>query len=60
MLPIWITEENLKAAEHNKFCMNWAKGKKKLKSWKQSLNGVDALNIRGVTDFIIRWLNEDL
>jgi dienelactone hydrolase len=49
-----------KAAEHNKLYFEWAKGKKELKIWPGSAHGVTILNIKGATDFTIRWLKENL
>lgn len=51
---------NYKAAEHNRFYFDWAKGKKELKIWSGSNHGVDVLGIKGAADFTIMWLKENL
>jgi dienelactone hydrolase len=51
---------NYKAAEHNKLYFEWAKGKKELKIWPSSAHGVDILDIKGASDFTIKWLKENL
>jgi dienelactone hydrolase len=51
---------NYKAAEHNRLYLDWAKGKKELKIWPGSSHGVEILDIKGATDFTVRWLKENL
>ena len=51
---------NGKAAEHNKLYFDWAKGEKELKIWPGSGHGVDILNRKKATEFLLLWLKNTL
>jgi len=49
-----------KAAEHNKLYFDWAKGAKELKIWPGSGHGIEILDRKEVTDFVLSWLKNNL
>lgn len=51
---------NGKAAEHNKLYFDWAKGEKELKIWPGSGHGIDILNRKKATEFVLSWLKNTL
>jgi dienelactone hydrolase len=51
---------NYKAAEDNKLYFNWAKGEKELKIWQGSGHGIDILNRKEATEFVLSWLKTNL
>jgi esterase/lipase len=51
---------NYKAAENNKLYYDWKNGKKELKIWSGSGHGIEILNKKESTDFVILWLKNNL
>jgi dienelactone hydrolase len=51
---------NYKAAENNKLYYDWKNGKKELKIWSESGHGIEILNKKESTEFVISWLKNNL
>ncbi len=51
---------NYKAAEHNKSYYEWARGEKELKIWSGAGHGIEILEKKEATDFVILWLKNNL
>lgn len=51
---------NYRAPEDNKLYMSWVKGKCELKIWPGSEHGVDILNSREATQFVLSWLRQNI
>jgi len=51
---------NYKAAENNKLYYDWKNGKKELKIWSGSDHGIEILNKKESTEFVISWLKNNL
>lgn len=51
---------DFKAAEHNKLYIDWAKGSKELKIWPGSGHGIEILDRKETTEFVLSWLMNNL
>jgi dienelactone hydrolase len=51
---------NSKAAENNRTYMTWGNGKKELKIWPGSNHGVDIVESKEASAFLIEWLKSNL